>query len=99
MPQTPHKAPAILSINSGLTPRLLMNSPSKVKRQDLTPLYSRELFRYKIEPGLIEQIRKASNGGYVLGTEHFQQQIAKTVGQRTWRGKPGRPVEGDKNSK
>lgn len=59
----------------------------------------RELFRYQIEPGLIEQIRKASNGGYVLGTERFQQQIAKTVGQRTWRGKPGRPVEGNKNSK
>ncbi len=51
----------------------------------------RELFRHQIEEGLIDQIRKASNGGYVLGTERFQQQIAKTVGQRTWRGKAGRP--------
>jgi putative transposase len=57
----------------------------------------RELFRHQIEPGLIDQIRKASNGGYVLGTAHFQQQIAKTIGQRTWRGEPGRPVKKNTN--
>ncbi|PHS26638.1 MAG: transposase [Methylophaga sp.] len=59
----------------------------------------RELFQHQIEPSLIDQIRQASNGGYVLGTERFQQQIAKTIGQRTWRGEPGRPVKKSRNSK
>ena len=53
----------------------------------------RELFRYQIDPGLVDQIRTAINGGYVLGSERFQQEVAAMVGRRTWRGSPDRPVK------
>ncbi|MEZ5581564.1 MAG: transposase [Candidatus Competibacteraceae bacterium] len=56
----------------------------------------RELFRYQLDPGLVDQIRTATNGGFVLGTERFQKEIAATLGRRTWRGRPGRPKSGSK---
>lgn len=55
----------------------------------------RELFRYELVPGLVDQIRTATNGGFVHGTERFQKEIAATLGRRTWRGSPGRPVKSD----
>jgi putative transposase len=55
----------------------------------------RELFRYPLDPGLVDQIRMATNGGFVLGTERFQKEIAAMLGRRTWRGSPGRPVKSD----
>ena len=55
----------------------------------------RELFRYELDPGLVDQIRSATNGGFVLGTERFQKEIAAMLGRRTWRGSPGRPVKSD----
>jgi putative transposase len=56
----------------------------------------RELFRYQLDPGLVDQIRSATNGGFVLGSERFQQQIAAMLGRRTWRGSPGRPIKSDR---
>ena len=53
----------------------------------------RELFRHHLDAGLVDQIRTATNGGFVLGTERFQKAIAATLGRRTWRGSPGRPVK------
>jgi putative transposase len=58
----------------------------------------RELFRYELDPGLMDQIRTATNGGFVLGTERFQKEIAATLGRRTWRGSPGRPLKSDVES-
>jgi len=58
----------------------------------------RDLFRYQIDERLIEQIRIVSNSGYVLGNERFQQQIAKTLGQRTCKGKAGRPTKNNKQN-
>ena len=55
----------------------------------------RELFRHHLDAGLVDQIRRATNGGFVLGTEWFQKAIAATLGRRTWRGSPGRPVKSD----
>jgi putative transposase len=55
----------------------------------------RELFRYQLDPGLVDEIRTATNGGFVLGTKRFQREIAATLGRRTWRGSPGRPVKSD----
>jgi putative transposase len=55
----------------------------------------RELFRYQLDPGLVDQIRTATNGGFVLGTKRFQQEIASMLGRRTWRGSPGRPTKSD----
>jgi hypothetical protein len=36
-------------------------------------------------------LREATDGGFVLGSRRFQQQIATTVGRRTWPGTSGRP--------
>ena len=48
----------------------------------------RVLFRYQGDPGLVDQIRTAANGGFGLGSECFQQEIVVMVGLRTWRGHP-----------
>ncbi|QKT03873.1 transposase [Ectothiorhodospiraceae bacterium 2226] len=51
----------------------------------------RELFRAHMEPTLIDQIRAATNSGYVLGNEQFKAEIARMVKRRVAPGKPGRP--------
>ncbi len=33
----------------------------------------RELFRYNLEPGLVDEIRKATNGNFVLGNDRFKE--------------------------
>jgi putative transposase len=53
----------------------------------------RELFCYQLEPGIVDEIRQATNGGYVLGREDFKEQIEKASKHRTTRGKPGRPFK------
>ena len=56
----------------------------------------RELFRYKLESGLIDEIRKATNGNFVLGNGRFKEEISKTLGRRVKPGKAGRPVKNKK---
>lgn len=51
----------------------------------------RELFRYRLEPGLIDEIRQATNGNFVLGNARFQEEISTTLGRRVVPGKSGRP--------
>ena len=51
----------------------------------------RELFRYALEPGMVDSIRQATNGNFALGTHRFTEQIADVLGRRAVRGKPGRP--------
>jgi putative transposase len=51
----------------------------------------RELFRSKLEIGLVDQIRAATNGNYVLGGSRFAAEIEAMIGRRTRRGCPGRP--------
>jgi putative transposase len=51
----------------------------------------RELFRYELEPGMVDEIRRATNGNFVLGGEHFAEQIAAALGRRVTPGKSGRP--------
>lgn len=51
----------------------------------------RELFRYELEPGLVDEIRKATNGNFALGDACFGEQIAKALGRRVQPGKAGRP--------
>ena len=51
----------------------------------------RKLFRYPLDPGLVEQIREATNGNYALGTSRFQDQVARALGRRVSRGRSGRP--------
>ena len=51
----------------------------------------RELFRSQLDPGLIDEIREATNGNYVLGSSRFQEQVAWALGRRVVRGQSGRP--------
>ena len=51
----------------------------------------RELFRYELEPGLVDEIRRATNGNYVLGNEDFAAQVTAVLGRRAAPGKSGRP--------
>ena len=51
----------------------------------------RELFRYDLEPGLVDEIRRATNGNYALGNERFAKEVALALGRRVTPGKSGRP--------
>ncbi len=51
----------------------------------------RELFRYELEPGLVDEIRRATNGNYALGNEDFAAQVTAALGRRAAPGKSGRP--------
>lgn len=51
----------------------------------------RKLFRYQLEPGLVDEIRDATNGNYVLGSPRFQKEVARALGRRVVRGRSGRP--------
>lgn len=51
----------------------------------------RALFKAHLDDETIGQIRNATNGNYVLGSEHFQKQIEVALGRRARRGQAGRP--------
>lgn len=51
----------------------------------------RELFRHDLEPGLVDQIRAATNGNFLLGNARFAAEIEATLGRRVSPGTPGRP--------
>lgn len=51
----------------------------------------RELFRYELEPGVVDAIRQATNGNFALGDGRFGEQIAHALGRRVQPGKSGRP--------
>jgi putative transposase len=51
----------------------------------------RALFDAAPDDVVVADIRQATNGGFVLGSERFAQEIARTLGRRVERGKPGRP--------
>ena len=51
----------------------------------------RELFRFDLEPGLIDEIRRATNGNYALGNKRFSDEVTAVLGRRVTPGRPGRP--------
>jgi len=59
-------------------------------RTDREEVY-RELFRYELEPGEIDKIRKATNGNCALGSERFSEAIGRNMGRGVSPGKAGRP--------
>ena len=75
--------------NSIITPHPLYLALHSDKEQRSNAY--RELFKYQLEAGLVDEIRQATNGNYVIGNERFQRQIAAALGRRVIRGKPGRP--------
>ena len=51
----------------------------------------REFFRYELEPGEVDEIRKATNGNFALGSSVFKQELSEMLGRRVTPGKAGRP--------
>jgi putative transposase len=51
----------------------------------------RELFRHELEPGLADEIRRATNGNFALGDRRFTSQIETALGRRVTPGQSGRP--------
>ena len=51
----------------------------------------RELFRHELEPGLVDEIRRATNGNFALGSERFGVELTQLLGRRVTPGKSGRP--------
>ena len=51
----------------------------------------RELFRHELDPGVIDEIRAATNGNFALGGSRFADEVATALGARTQRGHAGRP--------
>ena len=51
----------------------------------------RELFRHHLDPGVVDEIRKATQGNYALGSDRFKQQVEAALGRRAVRGVAGRP--------
>ncbi|WP_301100387.1 transposase [Propionivibrio sp.] len=51
----------------------------------------RELFRFELEPGLMDEIRRATNGNYALGNERFSDEVTTVLGRRVTPGRSGRP--------
>ena len=51
----------------------------------------RNLFAETLAQDVLTEIRAATDGGFALGGERFQREIAGMLGRRTWRGRPGRP--------
>lgn len=51
----------------------------------------RVLFRSQMEPGLVDEIRVATNGNYVLGGTLFQDKVERMLKRRVRPGKAGRP--------
>jgi putative transposase len=72
-----------------ITPHLLYHGLGKTEEEKQSAY--RELFRYKLEPGEIDQIRKATNGNFALGAKRFQDEISIMLGRRVFPGKAGRP--------
>lgn len=54
----------------------------------------RALFRSHMEAALIDEIRDATNGNYVLGNERFKREIAVMLQRRVVPHKAGRPAKG-----
>ena len=50
------------------------------------------LFAEELDSRLADEIRVATNGGFALGNESFQQRISVALGRRAERGSPGRPA-------
>jgi putative transposase len=53
----------------------------------------RDLVRARLDEQIVNDIRTATNGGFVLGGARFQDEIARMLRRRVVRGKPGRPPQ------
>ncbi len=59
----------------------------------------RALFRKALDKNFIDDLRSATNGGWALGDNRFQQEIAEAVGRRAAPRSKGRPRNSDKDKR
>lgn len=52
----------------------------------------RALFKAHLDPELLTEIRRATNGNFVLGSERFKEEVAQMLKRRVVPGKSGRPL-------
>lgn len=81
--------------NSLIRPHEVYEQLSKDKQKRQASY--RGLFRYQLDPGVVDDIRQATHGGYVLGREDFKEQVEKMLKQRATPGRPGRPKSNQAN--
>lgn len=76
--------------NALLTPHDLYNrlGKSAASRQEAY----RGLFKAHMDEDMLDQIRNATNGNYVLGSTRFQEEIGRMLGRRVIKGRAGRPA-------
>ena len=58
----------------------------------------RELFRYHLNPGIVDEIRSATNGNFALWNARFKEQVSAALGRRVMPGKSGRPTRQERTS-
>jgi putative transposase len=51
----------------------------------------RELLQDELDKGLVDEIRKCTNGNFVIGNERFKGEVSKAAGRRVFPGRAGRP--------
>ncbi|MGD8312577.1 MAG: transposase [Gammaproteobacteria bacterium] len=79
------------SADTRLTPHLLYQALGSTI--DERCKHYRELFRHHLEPGLVDEIRQATNGNYALGNSRFTREIETKLQRRVIPGNPGRPIK------
>ena len=65
--------------------------PEVLSREKNLIVEYQTLFTEVLDPAWVDSLRACTNGGFVLGSDRFQRQIATLLGRRTWKGSPGRP--------
>ena len=56
----------------------------------------RELFNVHLDKQVVADVRKATNGNFVLGNDRFKRELAIMLQRRVEPGRPGRPKQGSK---
>ena len=59
----------------------------------------RALFREALDPGVLDALRAATNGGWAFGGERFKREIAKAAGRRAAPAAKGRPPKAAKGGR
>ena len=54
----------------------------------------RSMFKARLDNNIVNEIRKATNGNYVLGNDQFKDEIESMLKRRVSPGKSGRPLKG-----
>jgi len=84
-----YKANTQAESSSLIVPHLVYQALSS--SSELRACAYRELFKDQLEGDLVDQIRSATNGNYVLGSSRFSMEVEAALKRRVTKGKAGRP--------